>query len=587
MKTFCIALIAALVQIAAAQQPPPAVLQGTVVQAGTNSPLANARVELRSGGAFTAVDSIITDREGRFSFPKVSPGSYRLVASRLGYVNAEYGQRQPNGPALTLTLAPGQRLNNVVLTMSQGGVISGRVTDNGQPVGIAEVIAMKMTDVNGQPVLVGVLSAKTNDLGEYRIFWLPPGQYHVALDIKDQAAAGPLVVSPDGDDEAFLLRQRQVLRAVLNRAIGAGAADDERHVVTFFPGTVDADRAIPVEVRAGAEASNININGPAVPIRHVRGRVTGVPADPGLQTPAVELIQTNLAAGIAGRLVAPVDKDNGSFDIPRVIPGFYHLIAGAGNLLGATTVEVGAADINGVVVNLLPGLEVSGRIVIERQTPVVPDPAMASLQVILRPEPITGASLGSQPAADGSFKIPGSATAPGVPPGDYRVLVAPILIGRTILGQLVAPVPTPLQGAYVKSIRFGDRDLLSENLLHIERQLPDKLEIVIGTNPGSIEGRVLTNRRQPAGSVWVALLPDNKLRFRVDHRFTSTDVDGRFQLENVPPGDYKVFAWEDIEKLAWQEPRLMRPYESLGASVHIDEGRKTTIEFSAIPSTLN
>jgi len=48
-----------------------------------------------------------------------------------------------------------------------------------------------------------------------------------------------------------------------------------------------------------------------------------------------------------------------------------------------------------------------------------------------------------------------------------------------------------------------------------------------------------------------------------------------------------LYAWEDIEKLAWQEPRLMRPFESRGTAIHIDEGRKTTIEFTAIPSTQN
>jgi hypothetical protein len=585
MKVLRIVFVLLLVQIAGAQQPATAVIQGTVVRAGTpNMPLAQARVELLPAGASTPADSIITDSEGRFSFPKVSPGSYRLVASRMGYVNAEYGQRQPNGPTLTLTLAPGQRLNNVVLTMAEGGVISGRATDNGQPVGIADVIALKMTDFNGQPALVGVLSAKTNDLGEYRIFWLPPGQYTVALDIKDQANASNLVVSADGDDEAFLFRQRTGYRYVLNRAIGAGTADNERHVMTFFPGTIDADRAVPVEVRAGAEASNININGSTVAVRNVSGRVNGVPANPGLQAAAVELVQTTIASGIANtRFAAPIDKD-GKFLIQRVLPGPYQLVAAAANLLGGTAVEVGAADVNDLVVDLLPGLEVTGNIVIERQTPAGPDPAMTSLRVVLRPEPITGVSVGSSALADGSFKIPASSTAPGVPVGNYRVLVAPIFIGRTLPGQISAPIPTPLQNAYVKSIRLGDRDLINDTL-RIERPIQDKLEIVIGTNPGALDGRVMTTRQQAAASVWVALLPDNKLKFKVDHRFTSTDLEGRFKFDNVPPGDYQLYAWEDIEKLAWQEPRLMRPYESRGTAIHIDEGRKTTIEFAAIPST--
>jgi hypothetical protein len=93
----------------------------------------------------------------------------------------------------------------------------------------------------------------------------------------------------------------------------------------------------------------------------------------------------------------------------------------------------------------------------------------------------------------------------------------------------------------------------------------------------------MTERQQPAGAVWVALIPESSLRFRTDHKYISTEPDGKFQLQNVPPGDYRIYAWESIEKLDWQESRLMRAYESRGTPVHIDEGRKATIELIAIP----
>ena len=54
--------------------------------------------------------------------------------------------------------------------MTKGGVISGHVTDKGQPVGIADVVALKISYVDGLPALTEVLSAKTDDLGELTIF---------------------------------------------------------------------------------------------------------------------------------------------------------------------------------------------------------------------------------------------------------------------------------------------------------------------------------------------------------------------------------------------------------------------------------
>jgi hypothetical protein len=586
MKFIRILVLLTLVQLAAAQQPPPATVQGMVVQAGSGNALADVKVELRAVGGAATNDGlptpwVVTGSDGRFSFSRVTPSTYRLIASSRGFANAEFGQTQPSGPTTTLSLAPGQHVENIRLTMASGAVISGRITDNGQPVGIADVYALKISDFNGRVMLVAGISAKTNDLGEYRMFWLPPGRYYVGVIIQDAATAGPLVLNPDGDDSASIQMARQVARAVLNRAIGAGAGDDQRHVITFYPSTTDPERATLIDLRAGAEAANINIDSPVQRVFHVRGRIAGIPQN-STGTPTIGLL-TNRPNDVLENLNTPPDA-NGNFDIPRVATGTYTLTAAIGNVMGRVPVEVRDGDVNNVVVNLSRGNEVSGKIIVERQQPSSsPDPILSSLRVILRPEPYIWDPLGSPVNPDATFKVPASSTAPGVPPGGYRVLLAPILIPRTPAGQYVSPVPEALQSAYVKSIKIGAKDLLS-SVLQIDDPLRDPIEIVVGVNPGSLEGRVLTEQKQPASSVWVALLPKGPLRYRTDHRYIATDVDGKFQFPNIGPGDYDIYAWENIEKLDWQEPRYMRPYETRGTAVHIEEGRKTTIEFTAIPA---
>jgi hypothetical protein len=51
-----------------------------------------------------------------------------------GHVNAEYGQRYPGGAPSTLVLAPGQRAMDLRIAMTRAGVVSGHITDRGQPI---------------------------------------------------------------------------------------------------------------------------------------------------------------------------------------------------------------------------------------------------------------------------------------------------------------------------------------------------------------------------------------------------------------------------------------------------------------------
>jgi len=82
----------------------------------------------------------------------------------------------------------------------------------------------------------------------------------------------------------------------------------------------------------------------------------------------------------------------------------------------------------------------------------------------------------------------------------------------------------------------------------------------------------------------VVLIPENGQRFHVPHKYTSIDDSGRFQFTAVPPGNYKLFAWESVEPFAWQNAEFVRNYESEEKLVHIDEGAKMTgVEVKSLP----
>jgi hypothetical protein len=61
-----------------------------------------------------------------------------------------------------------------------------------------------------------------------------------------------------------------------------------------------------------------------------------------------------------------------------------------------------------------------------------------------------------------------------------------------------------------------------------------------------------------------------------------TDSTGKFTIRGVPPGDYKLFAWNSIEQFSWFDPEVLRTDESKGKPVHVLESANQTIELRAI-----
>ena len=114
------------------------------------------------------------------------------------------------------------------------------------------------------------------------------------------------------------------------------------------------------------------------------------------------------------------------------------------------------------------------------------------------------------------------------------------------------------------------------------------MEIVIGRNSGTISGRVLRTedgKQVPAIDATVGAVPDSIAArgFRTDmHRATQTDASGLFQLQGLPPGDYRIFAWEEADKDAIMDLDFVRINEDKGTRVHIDEGDRQNIELDVI-----
>src|SRR3989449_667707 len=160
-------------------------LQGVVVRAGGTEPVTKADVALQGISENSRTFTAVTSDAGKFIIRGVPPEKYELTVTRTGYVRSDQ----------SLTLEDDPRPRNVIVALNPTGAISGRIFDEfGEPVIGAEVRAMKSFYQRGGRILVPMQSAVTDDRGEYRLFWLPPGRYFVS-------AVGP---QPDGSTTGIL-----------------------------------------------------------------------------------------------------------------------------------------------------------------------------------------------------------------------------------------------------------------------------------------------------------------------------------------------------------------------------------------------
>ena len=79
----------------------------------------------------------------------------------------------------------------------------------------------------------------------------------------------------------------------------------------------------------------------------------------------------------------------------------------------------------------------------------------------------------------------------------------------------------------------------------------------------------------------MVLVPDVLRRTEL-YRTATTDVSGRFHLNRVPPGEYKVFSWEEVQDGAWYDPEFLRAHENRGKPIRVMEGRGESVSVEVI-----
>jgi hypothetical protein len=207
-----------------------------------------------------------------------------------------------------------------------------------------------------------------------------------------------------------------------------------------------------------------------------------------------------------------------------------------------------------ITLTLQPGVRVSGRLTFEG-----PDQAPSDLsmfRVVLnsaRPGQDGMSSSIGQLDANGRFAVD------GVTPGVYRVSVLSPSNWR------------------VKSFDVGGRDALDFLLTVPVNQEVPAADVTLTTRSSTLSGTLLDGTGRPAPAHTIIVFPEDPGYWVSDSRrirATRPSTDGRYSVTNLPSGNYRLVAVDDLEDGQWSDPDVLK--QLIAAALPISIGDAET-----------
>lgn len=511
-------------------------IRGRVIAADTGRPIRRATVrisspELRDGVVTT------TDSDGRYEFGELPAGRFNVTATKSGYVGMGYRQTRPNTSPTPVSLTDGEVRERIDITLLAGGVITGRVVDEfGDPLPDVMVSARRMQLFAGgarRPFPVGTPDT-SNDIGEFRIFGLPPGEYYVSA-----TPRGPGTPSD------------------VNR-------DRTGYVPTNYPSEPNIGAAQRVVVGAGLTVSNIVIV--LTPTRV--SRVSGVALDAEGRPLRLGTVLALPRFGYPPASWSAQIRPDGSFTFGALPPDDYVLrtipngpVEAAAPMWSAASVTVGDSDISNVVLQPQRAVTIRGRLT------GAPD-------TLSRVVPQTTRIVASRAEPTPLF-------GPAPPPPSvhedltFEVQAPP---GRTLLRA------AGLNGVAIHAIRWQGRDLTAS--IDVQAAVPmDDVDIEVAPATARVTVTVSTRDGAPVADRDIVIFPQDEALWEAvlpaHWSAGQTDDEGRFQSPALVAGAYYVAVTRPLEYGEATDPEFLETIRASASRLVLRDDETATVALQA------
>jgi protocatechuate 3,4-dioxygenase beta subunit len=483
-----------------------------------------------------------TNAEGLYEFKDLPAGRYNVNASKGSFVALSYGQTRAFEAGKPLELAAAQTIEKVDFSLPKGGVITGRVLDEfGEPIADVQVAPLRnqFTPAGRRPMMAGRM-ATTNDIGEFRLFGLLPGQYYVSATLRTMFA-GPFDTSDDRSGYA----------------------------ATYFPGTPNMAEAQLLTIGIGETVSDLTVVLTPTRTARITGTVVDVDGKPVRQGSVMVMQRNN--GGMFGMPGGPIRPD-GTFVVSGLSPGDYTVRAmipegslGSPPSSASADVTVNGTDIDGLRLEPVRPVAITGRLVVDRAAAAALKPE--TFQVIASPKNPTDMRFMATgpPRAVNSDLTFESTAAPGA------------VIFRVNAGQ---------PGWMVRSVRLNGADITDTGMDIRGGEDVTGLEIEVTNRIPEISGAVTNSRNEQVTEYSTVVFSQDRELWGQSVTGRSAlvrpDQEGRFKVRSIRPGNYYIAAVEYLDQGQWLDPEYLESLRARASRFTIAEGETKTLDLKLL-----